>query len=304
MRVLLFLLGLMLALPEARAEGFDLPGAAADAAQYQQALSRRFPAGSTPQQRAAAEARAAQAERQQNWTAAAEAWEARLGGGDPKPEQWLALARAQLQKVPPDAARALQAAWQNFQSAPAGLGEVPGLLLMAEALLRLDRPAQQIQALEAAAERAPDNVPLRQALADARRAAGLLVARRPHRAPRPSRRAPASASRCAPVRRADFACRRTGCALEPAVAGRGGDARGRPASASPACRRGARDAADAARRPAGRGRTFAAARTPCCAVAMPNRQPRIAFDTRLFVLPRGQAPAVGAQPRSTSRRWR
>ncbi len=27
-------------------------------------------------------------------------------------------------------------------------------------------------------------------------------------------------------------------------------------------------------------------------VAMPNRQPRIAFDTRLFVLPRGQSPAV------------
>src|SRR5690606_12344065 len=27
-------------------------------------------------------------------------------------------------------------------------------------------------------------------------------------------------------------------------------------------------------------------------VAIPNRQPRVAFDTRMFVLPRGQAPAV------------
>ena len=35
---------------------------------------------------------------------------------------------------------------------------------------------------------------------------------------------------------------------------------------------------------------------------MPNRRPRIDFDTRMFVLPRGQTPAIGADARSTSPR--
>src|SRR3954469_5150342 len=115
MRLLLLLLGLLVAplvTPlAARAQDFDLPGLSGDAAGYQRDLGRRFPAGATPQQRAAAEARAVQAERQQNWAAAAQAWEERVGGGEARPEHWLALARALLQKTPPDPARALQAAW-------------------------------------------------------------------------------------------------------------------------------------------------------------------------------------------------
>ncbi|MFC7473043.1 alpha-2-macroglobulin [Dankookia sp. GCM10030260] len=176
MRLLLLLLGLLLALPQARAQEFDLPGLAGEAAGYQRDLGRRFPAGATPQQRATAEARAVQAERQQNWAAAAQAWEERVGGGEARPEHWLALARALLQKTPPDAARALQAAWVNFQSVPAGPPEIAGLLLIADALQRLDRPAQQLQALQAVLQRAPDNLRYRQMLTEARRAAGLLVA--------------------------------------------------------------------------------------------------------------------------------
>ena len=38
---------------------------------------------------------------------------------------------------------------------------------------------------------------------------------------------------------------------------------------------------------------LALAKETVLAVALPNRRPRIAFDSRLFVLPRGQAPAVG-----------
>ena len=105
-----------------------------------------------------------------------QAWEERVGGGEARPEHWLALARALLQKTPPDPARALQAAWTNFQAVAAGPPEIAGLLVMAEALQRLDRPAQQLQALQAVLQRAPDNPRYRQMLAEARRAAGLLVA--------------------------------------------------------------------------------------------------------------------------------
>lgn len=161
MRILILLLGLLLLpvpptlAPPAFAQGFDLPGLAGDAEGYQRGLTRRFPAGATPAQRTAAEQRAAQAERAANWSAAALAWEERIAGGDARPEHWLSLARVQLQQAPPDANRALQAAWQNFQLVPGGAAEIPSLLLMAEALQRLERPAQQQQALAAVIERAP-----------------------------------------------------------------------------------------------------------------------------------------------------
>ena len=85
--------------------------------------------------------------------------------------------RRRCSRTPPEANRALQAAWQNFQAAEAGAGEVPALLLMADALKVLNRPAQAIQALEAAAERSPDDKNIVQALDAARRAAGMLVRR-------------------------------------------------------------------------------------------------------------------------------
>src|SRR5262249_41140441 len=71
----------------------------------------------------------------------------------------------------------LQAAWQSFSNSEAGAAEVPPLLLMAEALKVLNRPAQAIQALEAAAERTPDDRAIAQKLDEARRAAGILVRR-------------------------------------------------------------------------------------------------------------------------------
>jgi hypothetical protein len=52
----LFLLLLALAAPAA---AFEIPGLDRDAYSYESQLNRRFPAGATPQQRAAAEARAA-----------------------------------------------------------------------------------------------------------------------------------------------------------------------------------------------------------------------------------------------------
>ncbi len=175
-RILLALAALFLALP-AFAQAPELPGLADDAARYQSELTRRFPAGGTPQQRSAAEARATQAERANNWAGAAAAWEERVALGDPQAQHLLALARAQLQRTSPENARALQAAWLNFMAVPAGAPEIPSLLLMAQALQRLDRLPQQLQVLEAVVARAPQDQRFRAMLADARRAAGLLVAR-------------------------------------------------------------------------------------------------------------------------------
>ncbi len=159
------------------AEEFSLPGLEADSNAYASSLSSRFPAGGTPQARRQAEQAAAAAIRKQDWAAAAAAWETRAGQGDASAAQWQALAEAQLRHTPPNANRALQAAWQSFSAANAGAEEVPPLLLMADALKLLDRPAQAIQALEAAAERSPDDAKIRQALDAARRAAGVLVRR-------------------------------------------------------------------------------------------------------------------------------
>jgi alpha-2-macroglobulin len=158
------------------ADEFRLPGLEADSDGYANSLTAHFPAGGTPQARRQAEQAAGAAIRRQDWTAASAAWETRIGLGDAS-AQWLALAEAEMRRAPPDATRALQAAWQNFTQSDAGAAEIPALLLMADALKALDRPAQAIQALEAAAERAPGDEKIRQALDAARRATGILVRR-------------------------------------------------------------------------------------------------------------------------------
>jgi len=289
MRLLLLLLGLLLVAPPAPAQGFDLPGLARDAEAYARDLTRRFPAGATPQQRAAAEQRAQQAERRNDWAAAAQAWEERVAGGEASADQWQALARAQLQRAPPDPARALQAAWQAFQMVPAGAPEIPSLLLMAEALQRLDRPAQQIQALGAVVERAPADPRYRRMLAEARRAAGLLVARintEPEAEP---------ARACVtftvpPARRTDWQPQ-DWVRADPPIPGlavvREGDAIcavGLPHGATTRLLlRAGLPGEDGLR----------LNRDTVLRVAMPDRAPRIIFDVRNFLLPRGQVARVG-----------
>ena len=289
MRVLLLLLALLCLPPGLRAQGFELPGLSADAEAWQRDLTRRFPAGATPQQRSAAEQRAAGAERTNNWPAAAQAWEERIAGGDPRPEHWLALARAQLQKAPPDPARALQAAWMNFQMVAAGEPEIPSLLLMADALQRLDRPAQQLQALGAVLERAPNDPRYRQMLADARRAAGLLVARI-NTEPEAEPARACLAFTLPPARRTDW---QPGdwVRTEPAIPGlavtREGDR---------LCILGLPNGATTrvllrAGLPGEEGQRLA--RDAELRIAMPNRAASIIFDSSGFLLPRGQAPRIG-----------
>ncbi len=271
------------------ADDFALPGLEADSSAYARTLTSRFPAGGTPQARKQAEQAAAAALRKPDWAAAAAAWESRVAQGDATDAQWLSLAEAQLRRTPPDANRALQAAWQSFSAANAGAPEVPSLLLMAEALKLLDRPAQAILALEAAAERSPDNKAIAQKLDETRRATGILVRRV---ATEPEAEPPRACIgfTVAPARRDDFHAE-DWVKLEPPVQGaaitREGDllcVSGLPSGATTRVML-------RAGMPGESGLSLV--KDTSLAIAMDNRRPRIDFDTRLFLLPRGQTPAIG-----------
>lgn len=283
--LLILVLGLGLNGP---ASAFEIPGLDNDALSYETQLNRRFPAGATTQQRAAAEARARAAQGRADWTAAAAAWEERVGAGQTGADHWLALAEAQLRRTPPEPMRALQAGWRAFMLVPGGAPEIPSLLVMAEALRRLDQPIWQIQALEAVVERAPEEVRHREALAAARRAAGLLVRQlRTEPDAEPARACLAFTS--APARRTDW---QPGdwIRAEPALPGLAVTNEG--------------DQICVAGLPWGRStRLLLRAGLPGedglrvmrdtpLNVVMPNRAARIVFDSRSFILPRGQQPRL------------
>ncbi|MGK7866128.1 alpha-2-macroglobulin family protein [Falsiroseomonas sp. E2-1-a20] len=270
------------------AASFELPGLSSDASTYEQSLTRRFPAGGTAQQRSQAETRARAAESRNDWAAAAAAWEERVGAGQATADHWTALAWAQLRRTPPEANRALRAGWNAFMMVPGGEPEIPSLLVMAEALRRLDQPMWQIQALEAVVERAPQDAKQRETLAAARRAAGLLV-RRITTEPdaEPARACLAFTS--APARRTDWQPQdwlRAEPALPEMSVTREGDAicvAGLPwGTTTRLVLRAGMPGEDGLR----------VLRDATYAIAMPNRPARIAFDNRAFVLPRGQDPRV------------
>lgn len=272
----------------ARADDFSIPGLASDASGYAGLLTKRFPAGGTPQARQQAEAQANAAIRRDDWAAAAVAFENRIGQGDADARLWMALAQAQMHRKPPEAARALQAAWQAFDALDTGTDQVPVLLLMADALHLLNRPAQQIQALEAAAERAPDDKKISQTLADTRRAVGVLVSRvRTEPEADPPR---ACFSFTSPPSRRDDFHPEDWVKLEPPVPGAAvtheGDeicVSGLPSGATThlTLRAGMPGESD-----------LTLVKDAGYAVAMANRRPRIDFDTRLFLLPHGQTPTI------------
>jgi len=270
------------------AQAFDLPGLSRDSGQYREQLERRFPAGGNAQQRQAAEQRAVAAERANNWPNAAQAWEERAAMGEATPAQWLALGRAQLRRNPPEPARALHAAWQNFMMVPGGVPEIPSLLMIAEALGRMDRPVQQIAALEAVIQRAPNEPRHAEALTQARRAAGLLVSRVNTESEAEPPRACLSFT-LPPARRGDWQPQ-DWIRTEPTIPGlsitREGDnlcAIGLPHGRTTRLllRQGL---------PGEDGLRLN--RDIALNIAMPDRAPRMAFDDRAFLLPRGQQARV------------
>ncbi|HEY8287647.1 MAG TPA: MG2 domain-containing protein, partial [Acetobacteraceae bacterium] len=273
----------------ARADDFSLPGLTADAEHYAAALAKPFPAGGTPQGRQQADLAADAAIRRQDWAAAATNLEIRIGQGEPTAAHWLALAQAQLRRSPADARRGLDAAWQAFSASDPGADEVPPLLLMADALTRLNRPAQAIQALEAAAERKPDDAAIRQKLAEARQATGVLV-KRVRTEPEAEPPRACLEFTVAPVRRDDFHPQ-DWVSLDPPVPAaavtREGDqicVSGLPSGATTRL-------TVRAGMPGEGGLSLVKDAT--FSVAIANRRPRIDFDSRMFVLPRGQTQAVG-----------
>jgi len=272
----------------ARAAEFELPGLAADADAYAASLTAKFPAGSTPAARIKSVQAAADATRKRDFAAAAAAWEMRIGQGDAEPALWLSLAQAQMRRTPPEAARALQAAWENFAGVDDPVGQIPALLIMVDALKLLDRPAQAMQALQAVTERAPDEPRFRQMLVDLRRATGLLVKRvRTEPEAEPARAC--IAFTVAPTGRSDF---HPGdwVRLEPplpdAAVTRENDelcVSGLPSGATTRLilKAGLPGQDD-----------LALTKDVTLSVAMPDRAPSIALDTRFFVLPRGQTPSI------------
>ncbi len=287
--VLLLAAVLCLVCAAAWAEDFTLPGLESDSNAYSETLTSRFPAGGTPQARKQAEQAAAAATRKQDWAAAAAEWETRVGQGDAKPDQWLALAQAQMRRTPPDANHALQAAWQSFSGAEPGAAEAPSLLLMAEALKLLDRPAQAILALEAAAERAPDNKAIVQKLDETRRATGILIRRV---ATQPEAEPPRACIdfTVPPVRRDDFHAE-DWVRLNPPVPGAAVTREGDQICVSGLPSGTTTRVLLRAGMPGEGGLTLV--KDTGLNIAMANRHPRIDFDTRMFILPRGQTPAIG-----------
>jgi uncharacterized protein YfaS (alpha-2-macroglobulin family) len=287
MRRLLALLCVLLALA-APALAFEPPGLENDAVAYQQQLQRRFPAGATPQQRGQAEQRARTAQQRNDWAAAAAAWEERIGMGQAGPDQWLALAEAQLRRNPPEATRALQAGWRAFMQVPGGPPEIPSLTVMAEAMRRLDQPMWQLQALEAVVERAPQDAKHRAALAEARRAAGLLL-RQVRAEPDAEPARACLAFTTAPARRDDW---QPGdwVRAEPALPGMAVTKEGEQICVAGLPWGRTTRLVLRAGLPGEDGLRMM--RDTPVNVAMPNRNARIVFDSRAFILPRGQAPAM------------
>ena len=270
-----------------QAAEFQLPGLERDAAAYQRGLQARNPAGSTPAARKAAEQKADDAEKKRDWAAAASAWEARIALGEITPAHWMSLAQAQMRRTPPDATRALQAAWQNFAAVNEGPAEVPALLLMADSLKLLNRPAQAVLSLEAAVERAPNDARIKQVLADTRRATGMLVSRvttEPEADP-----ARACIGFSVAPRLEDF-IPQDWVRLDPPVPGAAVTREGNLLCVSGLPNGETTRILLRGGMPAAGGLTLV--RNTEVPVAMGNRQPRILFDQRMFVMPRGQTPTI------------
>ena len=272
----------------ARAAEFELPGLAQDSESYAAGLKKAAPAGATRETRRRDEQQALDASARKDWTAAAAAWERRLGEGEITADQWLALAEAELNRSAPDPKRALLAAWQNYGLLQTGPAQIPGLLAMAKALHLQARPALEYRALAAIVERASDNAAYQRMLDEARRSAGLLLDSVQTEAEAEPPRACLSFT-VHPSRRPDWQPA-DWLALDPATPEAAVTREGEGLCIS-GLRLGATTKVTLRAGLPGEGGVNLK-QDAVLSVDMPNRKPRIVFDTRMFLLPRGQAPAL------------
>jgi uncharacterized protein YfaS (alpha-2-macroglobulin family) len=271
----------------ARAQDFELPGVAADADAYANSLTKRFPAGATPAARQQAERAAAAAMRDGKWDAAAEALQTRAGQGEMTTALWRDLATAQLRRTQPDAKAALSAAWLGFGSAENPAAEVAPLMQMVDALVALDQPGAALQAAEQAATRAPKDAAIATRLAGLRAALGVVVRRVTTNGETNPPRACiefALAPRQSDLNPQDWV------RADPAVPGMAVTREGKQFCLSGLPSGTTTRVILKAGLPGEGGRPMP--KDTVLAISIPNRKPRIGFDGRLFVLPRGQTTAV------------
>jgi hypothetical protein len=270
----------------AAAQSFELPGLADDAGRLAEEIRARNPAGATPAQRSQAEARAREAERTGNWTAAATHWRTRIGGAEATADTWLSYGRALLQSTPPQPRPAMAAAWNAIERME-DRERLPGWLLLADALEADRRPADALAALEQAGRLVRNDPQLAQRVAALHRSAGLVVRRiRTEPDAEPGRACIGFSLPLAQredLRPADWV-RTDAQGLTVQREGRDLCISGLPFGAITriTLRAGLPGQNDVALR----------ADTPL-AIAMPDRTPRLFFDARSFLLPRGQARRVG-----------
>ncbi len=287
-RIALFLVFLLAALPS-RGETLDLPGLDNDARAYVTSLTKRMPAGGTPAARKALDQQAAAAIAKKDWPAAVIALEGRAAQGEAGQKTWLDLANAQLRKMPADGRRGLQAAWTGvLASTSSGAVEIPGLLLVAEAFHVIDRDVEAARVWRAIVLRAPGNIAYQQALKDTEKAVGVRIEKIRVESDTNPVRACVSFT-VPPVKRTDFVpadwVRVTPARPDLAVTREEDEicvAGLPPGTSSNVILR--------AGLPGEGGLTLV--KETSLPVAIPNLPPRIAFDSRVFVLPHGQTPAV------------
>ncbi len=165
----------------ARADDLDIPGLSNDASHFQALLQKKFPAGGTDRQRAQSQAAAETADDHGDYTAASIAWADRAGQREPGSEVWLGLARDLMRRPAPDVAHALDAAWiayhtaQDANTPDQNVVAGDALLVMRNALVKLDRPVAELDVLTFASNRSPDDADLRTLLAQRRQEIGLLL---------------------------------------------------------------------------------------------------------------------------------
>ena len=290
LRFLLLLLALFLGVvgATARAEDFALPGIQEQADKYLDGLTARFPTGAPVAARRAADQQATAAIAKRDWAAAITALELRIAQRDAAAAHYSELANAFLRRTPPDTDKALYAGWQAFQAADAGEPEIRPLQLIAEALRAQNKLPQMLQALSQVVDRAPQNQEYRRQLDAARREVGVQV-RSVSAEPEADPARACLAFTSPPSRRADINLQ-DWITLEPPVPGAAVTREGDLICIS-GLPHGATTRITVRAGMPGEG-GIAVTRDNFGRVAMANRAPRVAFDTRMFVLPRGQAPAV------------
>ena len=286
-RIFLVVLALFFSAGSARAE-IDLPGLSRDSSAYAASLTRRFPTGASDAARDSAGLKANAAVAAAKWDDAVPALESRLAMGNTTPTQWRSLAEAWLRRTKPDPQKSMQAAWQAWSRGGQSASQVPSLMLMAEALRSTGRRAQEISVLHEAADLAPDDKAVAAQLATSIVEAGLLVAKLDTDPDASQPRACVSFT--VPLTNSVDFVPGDWVKLDPATPDVAITREGSQLCLSGLASGRTTKVTLRSGLPGSGG--IAMKQDAVLDIAMANRAPNLGFDTRLFVLPRGQSTKI------------